>query len=90
MALILARKIRQYRSIVSILQRTIQETSQGARNRSANTWRENQGRWLATQFPTGPALLVSFWSVIIIAAKETEPPFVIRGGFSKLQAASTS
>lgn len=50
MALILARKIHQYRSIVSILLKTIQISPRpGAKAYSKDNVK-------ATQFPTGPAL----------------------------------
>lgn len=75
MALILARKIRQYRSIVSILQQSSKEIPLGFAPaiEALLSKKSHQGRGSATHFPTGPALLVSFIRHHK-ATKEDSPP----------------
>jgi hypothetical protein len=79
MALILARKIRQYRSIVSILQQQSskrEKSPRGFAHAIAALIAEEQfkERRTATHFPTGPALLVSFIRHHKAATKEEKNP----------------
>ena len=75
MALILARKIRQYRSVVSILQQSSKIFPSGLRPLSKRyCQRVIKDDVLQHIFPTGPALLVSFVRHHKAAIENPSPP----------------